>query len=216
MQTARPLLILSLTLACAGCESAIDPNSPSAALSELSSNFKNGNLTAVYGQLSAKTIGDLTKTLESIIEQGQLIAAKYPADQKSAFTALYPEAVRSAKSPSELFVAFVRERASKKRFLDGIMYGLETYGKPTVVDGRTRVLTRAGENYEFVLENEKWRTTLFEKPVHRNLERVLLNRQRLGENLALIKAASAPKPQAPEDGLEPKAGAGSAAPGQSP
>ena len=215
MAMSKDITPLLFALAVVGCERDLDPNTPEGALKAFEENLTSKNIPALYQQLSSRTVEDLTKAQKLITSQGERIDKFYPKAQKADFEKLYPRAVRDATSPQALFTAFVEERLSKKRFLDGVVFGLEPYGKPAISEGTTRILTRAGENYTFVQEAGSWKVTLFEPSVHRNLERVLSNDARLKENLDRLVSASR-KPSGPHLPQAAGPGAPADASGQTP
>lgn len=200
------LMVPWLLLALAGCEENLDPATPEGAMHQLREAVMAKDVAAILDASSASTRKHLAELHTAIKAQRTAIEERYPEEEKAAAKSSYPKGALEAKDSAELFAALTEPGLADLTFDDGLRYGMTTLGRANARDDRATVTTHSGETIEFVLEEGKWKTTVFERIIESNLNRARLNQQTLDENLRVFdemrrraekekaKAAEAAKP----------------------
>ena len=176
--------------------------------------LRNAVLRQDTGQLlvlSSSETHDLLAKLHTLLKQQRAaIEERYPKEHQHAARLSYPKGALEAADTQALFAALVagsfKELETKRP--NGLRFGLTSMGAPTIQDGRASVATESGETVKFVLEDEQWKTTVFQRSVESNLNSAQLNQQTLEENLKVIgeinrRAAAKKKPVKAEASASP-------------
>ena len=186
-------IIISMTLVvagCLGCNENVDPATPDGALHLFRNALVANDVPQMLAQTSAKTRTTLTAILKHAKKQYATIKRSYPPEYAMGAWGAYPPGVISATTLDALFEAFIKERFEALKRGPGLTYGLSASGAPVVLGSTATVATKSGESVPFVLEEGRWRTTVFEATLLRNLERIGLNQRTLQENIAALKTYS--------------------------
>lgn len=181
---ALPLLCLSLWGA--GCAENLDPATPEGALHRLRDAVMQKDASALLAASSQSTHQSLAQLHTRLAEQKVAIDERYPAEERAGARSAFPAGLLEAADSAALFAALVAPRVEALDASPGLGFGLTAMGRPTVTDQRASVPTQSGETVEFVLEEGVWRTTVFERALEQNLNRVRLNEQTLAENLKVF------------------------------
>jgi hypothetical protein len=181
---ALPLLCLSLWGA--GCAENLDPATPEGAMHRLRDAVMQKDAAALLAASSQATHQSLAQLHTRLAEQRTAIDEKYPVDERAGARGAFPTGLLDATDSAALFAALVAPKVEALQTSPGLAYGLTAMGRPTITDQRASVPTQSGETVEFVLEDGAWRTTVFERALEQNLNRVRLNEQTLAENLKVF------------------------------
>lgn len=181
------ILALGVAFAALGCEENRDPHTPDGAMHLLRDALMAEDPAALLDASSARTRTLLAELQTLLKEQRTAIAERYPDAFKGETSLAFPKGVLEAEDMVALFTALIQAESGALERDERLSFGLSTLGKPTVDGERATVTTRSDETIEFVLEEGVWKTTVFERPVEQNLNRVKLNRQTLEENLKVFE-----------------------------
>lgn len=179
-------LVLALSL---GCDENQDPKTPDGAMHRLRDALMAREVDALLDASSAATRKQLAELHTMLQEQRVAINERYPAENQADAKAAYPAGTLEAKDIAALFRALVEPEIAKLDLGEGLQYGMSALGRANLsaAGDRATVTTRSGESVEFVLEDDVWKTTVFERPIEQNLNRARLNRQTLEENLKVFE-----------------------------
>jgi hypothetical protein len=169
-----------------GCEENLDPATPEGALHRLRNAAMTRDAQALLAASSTTTHETLAQLQSKLQEQKTAISEKYRASDKEAARAAFPKGILEATDSGALFTALMAPQLATFDTSPGHKWGLTAMGSPTITEGRASVPTQSGETIEFVLEDNRWKTTVFERPLEQNLNRVRLNEQTLTENLKVF------------------------------
>lgn len=183
-RAALPLVCLGLWGS--GCAENLDPATPEGALHRLRDAVMAKDASAVLAASSQATHQTLAQLHTRLVEQRVAIDERYPEDARSGARTAFPSGLLESADSGALFGALVAPRLEALETSPGLAFGLTAMGRPTVTDQRASVPTQSGETVEFVLEDGVWRTTVFERPLEQNLNRLRLNEQTLTENLKVF------------------------------
>ncbi|MEZ4435153.1 MAG: hypothetical protein R3F65_22335 [bacterium] len=177
-------LVLSL-----GCDENLDPKTPEGAMHRLRDALMARDVGALLDASSAATRKQLAELQTLLQEQRVAIAERYPDDHRTDAKAAFPAGALEAADTAALFEALVEPELKKLDLDERLQYGMSALGRAnlTPTGDRATVTTRSGESVEFVLEDEVWKTTVFERAIEQNLNRAKLNRQVLEENLKVFE-----------------------------
>lgn len=182
------LLLLALPLVClVGCEENLDPASPEGALHRLRDAVVAKDAAAILAASSATTHKSLAQLHTRLKALKQAVDDRYPDAHREAARAAFPKGVLEAQDSAALFAVLVDPQLQGLDGGPGLGYGLSATGRPTVTNDRATVPTHSGETLEFVLEEGRWKTTVFERALEQNLNKVKLNEQTLAENLKVFE-----------------------------
>ena len=173
-------------LALVACEENLDPATPEGALHRLRNAVMARDSQALLAASSVATHDTLAELFSKLQVQKRAIDEKYRESDRAAARQAFPPGVLKAQDSGELFVALVRPQLGTLETSPGLKWGLTAMGQATIIEDRASVPTQSGETIEFVLEGERWKTTVFERPLEQNLNRVRLNEQTLIENLEVF------------------------------
>ncbi len=179
------LLLLPLLLSLA-CEEERDPSQPEGTLHLLRDAVLDQDTTAILANCSATTHQTLAQLHTLLKEQRIAIEEKYPKDQRELAYSAYPEGILEAEDSAALFAALIQKSMSELSFDEGLKYGLTRLGRSIINESRATVSTHSGESIEMILEEGKWKSTVFERALEQNLNKVRLNQQTLEENLKVF------------------------------
>lgn len=188
MRTLLVLLFgLAVALASTGCEENRDPKTPDGAMHLLRDALMAEDVAGLLDASSARTRTLLAEMQTLLGEQRTAIAERYPEAEKAGTAIAYPDGVLDAKDMVALFTALTKAELARLERDETLAFGMSTLGRPNVDGERATVTTQSGETVEFVLEEDVWKTTVFERPIEQSLNRVKLNRQTLEENLKVFE-----------------------------
>lgn len=179
-------LALALSL---GCDENLDPKSPDGAMHRVRDALMARDIGALLDASSAATRKQLAELHTLLQEQRVAIAERYPDEKRADARAAYPAGTLEAGDIAALFEALVEPEIKKLDLDERVQYGMGALGRATLnpAGDRATVTTRSGESVEFVLEDDVWKTTAFERAIEQNLNRAKLNRQVLEENLKVFE-----------------------------
>ncbi len=206
MRTVLVLLFgLAVALVSIGCEENRDPQTPDGAMHLLRDALMADDIAGLLDASSARTRTLLAEMQTLLREQRTAIDERYPDDEKAGTAVAYPDGVLAAGDMVALFTALVKPEFGKLDRNEELSFGMSTLGQPNIDGDRALVTTRSGETVEFVLEEDVWKTTVFERPIEQSLNRVKLNRQTLEENLKVFEEMKrrAAAEKAKKEGEEP-------------
>lgn len=187
MRTLPALLALLMGLALAACEENRDPATPDGAMHVLRDALMNEDVSGLLDASSARTHKLLAELHTLLKEQRTAIAERYPEEHRAETAVAFPPGVLEADDMVALFTALTKVELGQLERDERLAFGMSTLGRPSINGDRATVTTQSGETVEFVLEEDTWKTTVFERPIEQSLNRIKLNRQTLEENLKVFE-----------------------------
>ncbi len=187
MRILSALLALFMGLALAACEENRDPATPDGAMHVLRDALMDEDVSGLLDASSARTHKLLAELQTLLKEQRTAIAERYPEEHRTETAVAFPPGVLEADDMVALFTALTKVELGQLERDERLAFGMSTLGRPNINGDRATVTTQSGETVEFVLEEDTWKTTVFERPIEQSLNRIKLNRQTLEENLKVFE-----------------------------
>ena len=167
-----------------GCDENLDPATPEGALRRVRDAVIKKDASELLACSTVHTNELLAQLQTMIQEQRTAIEEKYPPEHQDAARLAYPQGIFEARDSIELFTLLTQKAMSELGSPEGIRSGFRTQGSPLSSNPSQKLFTtKAGENIEFVLEDGKWKTNIFETALSQNVQRLQVNQETLEKNL---------------------------------